>query len=417
MITIRPVKNALVPVDSDAAHRISAPNYDEFQSDEEVRERIAASPESVLRVTMPHCFVPPGAGAIPEGSSEALDEAVRALQELASKSRTRRVRDVLWVYEILDPGRPGTRQIGLGGMAVTAEIRSDANPSGSLIRNEGIRESKARGRADLIEHTRAIVGTVSLAVDDDRGALFEGLTRLADERPCDFAAVGERGVRHSVWLVDEPGERHRMIGCLAAEPRAYVADGNHRSAAAVMLGLEEFPAVFFPARTMGIRPYNRLVAIPPLPPGQIIEGAGRWFRVRVHEGARGFQPDTPHRVGLYEAGRWFELDAREPSYDPEDAVQDIAADIVQRCLFADVLGIADPRDPRLTFVGGDRGVDYLERQVDTGRYGYAVTLPAVTMGQFVRVCRQNRLMPPKSTWFEPKIRSGLVMVLLDPERP
>jgi uncharacterized protein (DUF1015 family) len=107
------------------------------------------------------------------------------------------------------------------------------------------------------------------------------------------------------------------------------------------------------------------------------------------------------------------LRPRPGTYDPADAAQDIDADIVQRRLFVDVFGIADARDERIAYVGANRDAAWLQAQVDSGRFACAVTLPPVTMEQFINVCRQNRLMPPKSTWFVPKVRTGLVMALLD----
>jgi uncharacterized protein (DUF1015 family) len=120
-----------------------------------------------------------------------------------------------------------------------------------------------------------------------------------------------------------------------------------------------------------------------------------------------------HDIGLYDGARWLRLRPKPGTFDPKDAAQDIDADICQRRLFADVLGVMDARDDRLTFVGANRDAAWLQAEVDAGRQRLAVTLPAVTMRQFIDVCLQGKLMPPKSTWFIPKIRSGLVMALLD----
>ncbi|RMH14947.1 MAG: DUF1015 family protein, partial [Gemmatimonadetes bacterium] len=253
------MRRALVPVDSDAAVQVSAPNYDEFQGDEEIFETIRARPLSVLRVTMAHCDVP-DAASIGEGDSpEALQRAAHTMRALAKDPATRVLEDVVWVYEIVDPSRPGVRQIGLGGMARTDQIRTPQRPDAPIIRNEGVREAKARGRADLIEATRAIIGTVNNAVDDDDRSFHRALLAYADAHAPDLEVEDERGNTHRVWLVPQGEAARTLIARLEAEPVAYVADGNHRSAAAAMLGHEHFLAVFFPAHTMGIRPYNRLV--------------------------------------------------------------------------------------------------------------------------------------------------------------
>lgn len=413
MVTIQRVPHALVPVDSEAAAQLSAPNYDEFQSDREVWDLLQTRPSCVLRITMAHCDAgtPDAIGSA--DSEESLERAAANAAELVADARTREVRDVLWVYEIVSPKRPAVRQIGLGGMACTAEIRTPANPGGSIIRNERIRESKARGRARLIEHADAIVDAVNIAIDDATGAFLSALEAHADSVYRDLETVDEADNRHRVWLIEDVAVTDRFRDLLAREPLAYVADGNHRSAAAAMLGYESFVAVFFPLATMTIAPYNRLVGRSAAEVGDLAAALEPDFDIDEHAGAGPFQPLVTHEIGLYDGQHWLRLRPRRGASDPDDAVQDIDADIVQRRLFGRILGITDPADDRITFVGGDRTAGWLQEQVDAGLFRYAVTLPAVSIDQFVRVCVQNRLMPPKSTWFEPKIRSGLVMALLD----
>jgi uncharacterized protein (DUF1015 family) len=414
MITITPVRRALVPVDSSAASRISAPNYDEFQSDLEVWELLHDNPASILRVTMAHCDAS-SPEAIGDGDSpEALAKAVANMEELEASGLTEELRDVLWVYEIQDPRRHGVRQIGLGGNARTSEIRTDATPRGTIIRNEGIRESKARGRADLIQATRAITDVVNNAVDDVSGELEKQLLRHADGSKPDFEVVDERRNQHRVWILRDAETIKKFQELLAREPYAYVADGNHRSAAAAMLGYEHFLSVFFPARTMGIRPYNRLVHVPALPAERLRAKVGERFTIDIPARPGPYEPAQTHDIGLYASGSgWMRLRPIPGTFDPSDAAEAIDSGIVQKNLFAHVFGIADAADDRLTFVGSNKDVAWLEREVDEGRATYAVSLPAVTMDEFIEVCRQNRRMPPKSTWFEPKTRSGLVMALLD----
>jgi uncharacterized protein (DUF1015 family) len=415
MITITPVRRALVPVDSSAAARISAPNYDEFQSDLEVWELLRKNPESsILRVTMAHCDVS-APEAIGEGDSpEALATAVVNMAQLEADDLTEEIRDVLWIYEIQDPRRRGVRQIGLGGNARTSEIRTEATPQGTIIRNEGIRESKARGRAALIQATHAITDVVNNAVDDESGELERQLLAHADGAPPDFEVVDERGNRHRVWILREAQAVRRFQQLLAEEPYAYVADGNHRSAAAAMLGYEHFLSVFFPASTMGIRPYNRLLAVPALPAERLKAKIGERFTIDAPPQKGPYEPSETHDIRFYAPDTgWTRLRPIRGTFDPSDAAEAIDSGIVQKNLISHVFGIEDARDERLTFVGSNKDVAWLQREVDEGRATYAVSLPAVTMDEFIEVCRQNRLMPPKSTWFEPKTRSGLVMALLD----
>ena len=412
MLNIAPVRRALIPVDTAAAQRISAPNYDEFQGDHEIWEQIVRRPECVLRITMPHCNADSPQAMLDEGSAAALALAAQKMGELKDSALTRVVENVLWVVEIVDPLRP-VRQIGLGAMARVDDIRTQATPAGAIIRNEGVRPAKARGRAELIRATRSFIGTVNNAVEDTQLSINDALVRYADGRPFDFAAHDEHRNRHLVWLVHEQAEQDTFTALFAAEPCAFVADGNHRSAAAAMLDEEYFLAVFFPAATMGLAPYNRLVRAEPRSLDDLCKELAKAFEVQVLDVSGGFQPREIHDIGLYAGGRWLRLRARPTAWEPSDAVQQIDADIVQRHLFDAVFGIADPRDERLNFVGGDRDAAYLQARVDARDYDYAVTLAPVQMGQFIDVCRQNRIMPPKSTWFQPKIRSGLVMALLD----
>ena len=416
MITITPVRRALIPIDSAAAARISAPNYDEFQGDREIWELLQDNPMSVLRVTMAHCHADSPETIGLRDSQSALASAGTHMEELEASELTEEVRDILWVYEIEDPSRPDVRQIGLGGMARTDEIRTDATPQGTIIRNEGVREPKARGRADLIQATHAIIGMVNNGVDDASGEFQSHLEAHASGALPDLEVLDQHGNRHRVWIVRDGPTIQRLQALLAAEPHAYVADGNHRSAAAAMLGYEHFLSVFFPARTMGIRPYNRLVHTSALPKDQLATAIQERFELDTPADTDFYQPTETHEIGLYTPDRgWLRLRPLPGTFDPDDAAEAIDYGIVQKNLFAYVFGIADAGDDRLTFVGSNKDAAWLQGEVDEGRAAYAVTLPAVTMDEFIEVCRQNRQMPPKSTWFEPKVRSGLVMALLDAE--
>lgn len=412
MITISPVKRALVPVDNLSAHRIMAPNYDEFQSDEEIWTIIQEKPDCVLRVTMAHCDQMHKSEILEDGSPEALDKALENFRHLVDSPMTRIVENMLWVYEIRDRRRPQQRQIGLGGAARTKEIRTDKTPQGSVIRNEGIREEKARGRANLIQKTHSYIGCVNNTVEDASGKIVQALEQYADARNPDYEATDEFGNRHKVWLVTNPKDIEKFVALFAAEPCAFVADGNHRSAAAAMLGRDDYLAVFFTTGRMWLAPYNRLVS-----PNKSIadwpKALSKSFDVEHLGDLPEFQPTATHEIGFYLKNNWYLLKPKPGTFDPKNAAQSIDSDIVQNRIFNDILGITDPRDEQLTFVGGNKNSAWLKAQVDQGLHEFAMTLPPVTMEQFVEVCKQNRFMPPKSTWFEPKIRSGLVSALLD----
>ena len=412
MITLDPIARALVAADSEAADKLGAPNYDEFQSDREVWELLRERPFSVLRVTMPHCDVRTPEDIGEEGSKATLARAVANMARLMSDPMVKKAMRILWVYEITRPGHEATPQIGLGGLALTREIRTPENPSGTVIRNEGIRESKAQGRATLTQVTHTDMGTVNLAVDDTSGEFLGALGAYASSRQPTFETRDEQGNRHRVWLVDKPEEIERFRAILAREPRAYVADGNHRSAAAAMLGYQHYLAVVFPASTMTIAPYNRLVDVARDQRAALVASVQKSFNAERHPGPGPLQPMKTHDIGLYDGSWWWHLKPKPGTFDPDDAAQDIDADIVQRRIMEQVLGVSDARDERIIYVGANRDAAWLQSQVDQGLHGCAITLPPVTMEQFIRVCLQNKLMPPKSTWFVPKIRSGLVMAMV-----
>jgi len=297
-------------------------------------------------------------------------------------------------------------------MARVDEIRTADNPKGTIIRNEGIYEKKARGRADLIVATDSIIGTVNNAVDDATGGLTQAMLAHADRRAPDYEMTDHDGVAHRIWLVS--GEAaESLCARLGQEPHAYVADGNHRSAAAALLGFEGFISVFFPVHSMGLAPYNRLVQVADFDLNALLEQLDGPFAVEARTDDSPFQPHDVHTIGLYAKGRWWTLTPRKGTYDPDNAVQVIDSDIIQRNFFSAILGISNAADSRLTFVGGNKDARWLAEQVDNGRNDFALTVAPVTVQQFVDVCLQNRIMPPKSTWFQPKLRSGMVMALLD----
>lgn len=413
MVSILPVRRALVPVDSEAAFRLSSPNYDEFQGDREIWDMLQTRPDNVLRVTMAHCDAPRFEEILEEGSAPALARSTANMQSLLHSPLARVAADVLFVYEVVSPRRPDVRQIGLGGMARTAEIRTDQQPRGTIIRNEGIMPEKAEGRARLLSATGADFGTVNCAVQDRTGRLLALLERLADARTEDFATLDEADNRHRVWLIADPQQQRELTEALAHETAAYVADGNHRSAAAAQLGKESFLAVFFPTARLRLEPYNRLVKDVGVSADELFARLEQQFTVELLGPLPSYRPAGVHEIGLYLAGRWRRLTPRPGSFDPHNAAESIDSDIIQRHFLNAILGLSNPRDKRINYVGGNKDAAWLKARVDAGEYFLAMSVAPVTMEQFVAVCEQNRFMPPKSTWFDPKIRSGLVVALLE----
>jgi uncharacterized protein (DUF1015 family) len=231
----------------------------------------------------------------------------------------------------------------LGGAAQTTELRTEQTPTGSVIRNAGIREDKAQGRANLIETTHSYLGCVNNTIEDASGTIALALEQFADAKASDYEATDEFGNQHRVWLVTKPEDIHKFTALFAAEPCAFVADGNHRSAAAALLGKEEYLAVFFTTGRMWLAPYNRLVkpkkAISDWP-----KALAKSFDVEPMGDLPEFQPATTHEIGFYLPNNWYRLRPKPGTFDPQNAAQAIDSDIVQNRLFNDILGIADPRD-------------------------------------------------------------------------
>jgi uncharacterized protein (DUF1015 family) len=235
---------------------------------------------------------------------------------------------------------------------------------------------------------------------------------VVESREPDYSTADEAGNTHRVWLITDTIRQQQLLKCFAAEAAAYVADGNHRSAAAAQLGKEHFLAVFFPSDRLRLEPYNRLVDAGGVPSEELLRQLQSQFEVEPLGRLAAYRPAQIHEYGLYVGGNWYRLVPGSGTFNAGDAAGSIDADIIQRNLFDRILGITDPRDDRLNFVGGNKDSAYLKARVDAGEYDFALSLAPVTMQQFIAVCEHNQFMPPKSTWFDPKIRSGLVMALL-----
>jgi uncharacterized protein (DUF1015 family) len=253
---------------------------------------------------------------------------------------------------------------------------------------------------------------------------IDGLTRRVSETPVLYDFVAPDGVRHTVWKVPEPGA---IVQAFRAIPYAYVADGHHRSASAWRAGKERraanprhdgseeynwFLAVLFPADQLTIMPYNRVVRdLAGKTAADVLRQLQRVGRISATDEPR------PKRSGafcIYLAGGWHQLELAEDSIDRADPITSLDVSLLQDRVLGPVLGVGDPRtDKRIDFVGGIRGTSELERRVNSGGAAIAFSLHPTTMEQLMAVSDAGAVMPPKSTWFEPKLRSGLFVHELD----
>jgi uncharacterized protein (DUF1015 family) len=306
------------------------------------------------------------------------------------------------------------------GLVVCSAV--DDYQSGAIRKHELTRQDKEEDRVRHIDSLDANDEPVFLtyravsAVDD--------IVAEASSGDPEYDFVASDGVKHTLWVISDQGVIDALTAHFAAIPKLYVADGHHRSAAASRVrdvraasnpghtGKEEynyFLTVLFPDHEMHIMPYNR--AVRDLNSFSVAE-----FMARVAESfevtpvSSPVTPQERHQFGMYLAGKWYELTAREDSYDETDPVNHLDVSILQNNLLNPVLGIRNPRtDQRIHFIGGIRGLEELERLVEGGEYEVAFSLYPTSIGELISLADADKIMPPKSTWFEPKLRSGLFL--------
>jgi len=396
------------------AKEVASPPYDVLDA-REAREIVRQRPNSLLRVNKAELEFDDGV----DPHSEAVYARAKAnLRRLADDGlMARDPTPCFYLYRLTMAGRS---QTGLAALCPVEDY-----DAGRIRKHEHTRPDKVADRAGHIEHLDAQVGPVfcTFRRDERIAAVFASITSGAAET--DFAA-GD-GVRHELWVVDDDALIAEIADAFAALPQTYIADGHHRSEAASLVcrrlrqknaahtGAEPynfFLNVLFPDAELRILPYNRVVRdLNGLTLDELIGRAAKTFGVASADGV--VTPGGPHRFGLYCEGKWAELTARSGSFDPSDPTGSIDAAILGANLLAPVLGIDDPTtDERIAFVGGIRGADELVRLVDSGEFKIAFSLHATSIEQLLRVADAGDVMPPKSTWFEPKLRSGMVVNVL-----
>ena len=244
----------------------------------------------------------------------------------------------------------------------------------------------------------------------------------------DFVAPDD-GFGHTFWVIDDEADIHRITELFAQIPALYIADGHHRSAAAALVGAEKakqnpnhrgdeeynyFMAVCFPANQLTIIDYNRVVKdLNGLTDEEFLRRLDEHFVVEP-KGTDIYHPAGLHNFSLYLGGQWYSLTARPGTYDDSDPIGVLDVTISSRYILDEILGIKDLRsDKRIDFVGGIRGLGELKRRVDSGEMRVALALYPVTMKQLMDIADSGNIMPPKTTWFEPKLRSGLVIHKLE----
>ncbi|NLE72556.1 MAG: DUF1015 domain-containing protein [Actinomycetales bacterium] len=418
MATLRPFRALRPPRDAVAA--VAAPPYDVVDT-AEARALAAGNPDSFLHVSRPEIDLPddvdPHADVVHAAGRRALDDLV---------ARGVLVRDAepgLLVYRqrMRLPAGAGTAertvtQTGVVGCATVADYRA-----GVIATHEHTRHDKETDRTRHIAALAAHDEPVFLMYRPEApgAATIAATVAQVTARAPEYDLVTDDGVAHTLWTVD-PAERDALVAAFGEVPRLYVADGHHRSAAAARVaeegrhgpGAGEFPVVVFPADELTVLPYHRAVADLA---GRTLAGlrdalADAFDVVPAHDAP---EPGR-HQVGLYADGGWWLLRARDGVVDEADPIARLDVSVLQDRVLGPLLGVADPRtDPRIRFVGGIRGAAALERLVDAGEAAAAFALHPTSADEVMDVADGGRVMPPKSTWFEPKLRSGLFVHPID----
>jgi uncharacterized protein (DUF1015 family) len=412
MVHIQPFR--AVRPRKDLAHLVAAPPYDVLTS-EEARELAAGNPYSFLHIGKPEIDLPPAtdlySDAVYAKGKENFDRFLREGTIAQDKTRDFYIYKQVWGEHV---------QVGLVAAASCQDYLDDV-----IKKHELTRIDKENDRMRHIETLGAQTGPVFLtyrrtdAVDD---LVAEGMKK---EPEVDITTYD--GVRHVVFVIDDPGLVGRIQAAFAGLANLYVADGHHRSAAATRIkvkrdrerpgrtGREEdnfFLAVIFPHSQMKIMPYNRVVRdLNGLDPAAFLAKVGEKFTVEP-DGRKA--PVKSREYALFLEGRWYGLKAKPGTFDPADAIGSLDVSILQTNLLAPILGIADPRtDKRIDFVGGIRGTAELEKKVLSGQFRVAFSFFPTTIEQLFCVADAGKVMPPKSTWFEPKLKDGLAVHMID----
>ena len=308
------------------------------------------------------------------------------------------------------------------GLVVGAYVPDYMN--GVIKKHELTRRDKEEDRMKHVRVNNANIEPVFFAYPDNAELDAIVAKYTAGEPEYDFIAPGD-GFGHTVWVIDQQEDIDAITKAFAAMPALYIADGHHRSAAAALVGAEKaqqnpnhkgdeeynyFMAVCFPANQLTIIDYNRVVKdLNGLTPEEFLAAVSKNFIVE-EKGTEIYKPNALHNFSLYLDGKWYSLTAKEGTYDDNDPIGVLDVTISSNLILDEILGIKDLRsDKRIDFVGGIRGLGELKKRVDSGEMKVALALYPVSMKQLMDIADTGNIMPPKTTWFEPKLRSGLII--------
>lgn len=410
---IKPFRGIRPP--KELVEQVSSRPYDVLNS-EEARQEAAGNPKSLYHIIKPEINFEP---MLDEHDPRVYEAA--ALQFAEFKEEGWLVQDKEERYYVYAQTMNGRTQYGL---VVGAWV--DDYLEGRIKKHELTRRDKEEDRMKHVRVLNANMEPVFFAYPH-RDDLDQIVAKVcAGEPEYDFVAAPE-GFRHTFWVIKDQDVIARITEIFAQIPAMYIADGHHRSAAAAGVGAEKqkatgdkkaefnfFLAVCFPDNQLNIIDYNRVVRdLNGLTSEAFLDALRADFEVE-DKGSEIYKPQRLHNFSLYLDGRWYSLTAKEGRYDDADPIGVLDVTISSNLILDKILGIKDLRsDKRIDFVGGIRGLGELKRRVDSGEMKVALALYPVTMQQIIDIADSGNIMPPKTTWFEPKLRSGLVIHELD----
>lgn len=414
MAKVKPFKGIRPP--KEMVEEVVSRPYDVLNS-EEARAEAEGNPKSLYRIIKPEIEFEPGTD---EHDPKVYDKAVENFNRFQKEGWL--VPDDEEKYYIYAQTMDGRTQYGF---VVAAWV--DDYMEGRIKKHELTRRDKEEDRMKHVRVNNANIEPVFFAFPDNEE--LEAIIRkvTADKPEYDFVAPD--GFGHTLWVIHDPELIKKITEEFDKIPNLYIADGHHRSAAAALVGAEKarnnpdhkgdeeynyFLAVAFPASHLKIIDYNRVVRdLNGLTPEEFLDKVRVNFDVE-EKGTEPYRPNALHNFALYLDGKWYSLTAKPGTYDDKDPIGVLDVTVSSDLILRDILGITDLRsDKRIDFVGGIRGLEELQRRVDSGEMKMALALYPVTMDQLMNIADTGNIMPPKTTWFEPKLRSGLVIHKLD----
>ena len=414
MARVKPFRGVRPP--KELVEEVASRPYDVLNS-EEARQEAEGNEKSLYHIIKPEIDFAPG---FDEHDPAVYDKAVENFNKFQQNGWLKQ--DDKEQYYIYAQTMDGRTQYGFVVGAWVPDYME-----GRIKKHELTRRDKEEDRMKHVRCNNANIEPVFFAFPDN--AELEQIIKDVTAKEPEYDFTAPDGFGHTLWVIDDDATIQKVTDAFAAIPAMYIADGHHRSAAAALVGAEKaknnphhtgdeeynyFMAVAFPASHLKIIDYNRVVKdLNGLSKEEFLKRLEQNFDVEA-KGKEIYHPAALHNFALYLDGEWYSLTAKKGTYDDSDPIGVLDVTVSSDLILRDILGITDLRsDKRIDFVGGIRGLGELKRRVDSGEMAMALALYPVTMDQLIAIADSGNIMPPKTTWFEPKLRSGLIIHKLD----